>query len=236
METGNESVMAKKTTSAGRGLRLGAYFVVFGGLAACSQNYQEAPADQATSKKGLQAVAQQGGQGNQTQSGYGAGSGEPAGPERRMGAIAARVPAGWVEEEPASSMRLAQFRLTGDGAADAVLAVFHFGSGQGGSVDANIDRWYGQFSQPDGGDTKARSRRWQRQVGSIAVELVEIKGTFSPGMGMGSQDGPQPDYAMLGAIAQAPSGLYFVKLTGPAATVARWGDSFDAYIGSLKAG
>ncbi len=24
----------------------------------------------------------------------------------------------------------------------------------GGSVDANIDRWYAQFSQPDGGSTK----------------------------------------------------------------------------------
>lgn len=201
-------------------------------LGACSQNYQESPAQEAAAQKGLQPV-----QGKTVpEQEYPNQRNAPAGAERSLGDLAASVPDGWVEEEPASSMRLAQYRLPGDGAGDAVLAVFHFGSNQGGSVDANIDRWYGQFSQPDGGDTKARSRRWQRQVGDIRVELVEIKGTFSPGMGMGSQDGPQPDYAMLGAIALAPTGMYFFKLTGPEATVGRWHDSFAAYIDSLKAG
>src|ERR1700741_4129244 len=28
----------------------------------------------------------------------------------------------------------------------------------GGTVEANIDRWYGQFTQEDGGDTKSRSK------------------------------------------------------------------------------
>ena len=123
------------------------------GLGACSQNYQEAPAQEAAAQKGLQAVQ---GKAAPAQE-YPNQRTAPAGAERSLGDLAANVPEGWVEEEPASSMRLAQYRLPGDGAGDAVLAVFHFGSNQGGSVDANIDRWYGQFSQPDGGDTKARS-------------------------------------------------------------------------------
>ena len=65
------------------------------------------------------------------------------------------APQGWVAKAPGSSMRVAEFTLpkvAGD-AEDAALAIFFFG-GQGGSVQANLDRWIGQMTQPDGRPSK----------------------------------------------------------------------------------
>ena len=46
-------------------------------------------------------------------------------------------------------MRVAQYGLPGP-AGEATLGIFFFGPGQGGSVEANIERWFGQFKQEDG--------------------------------------------------------------------------------------
>ena len=51
-------------------------------------------------------------------------------------------------------MRLATYTV----APDAECGVYFFGSGQGGSVEANLDRWIGQFLQADGKPSKARPR------------------------------------------------------------------------------
>src|SRR5262249_2248062 len=62
------------------------------------------------------------------------------------------VPAGWIDEERTSSMRIAQYRLpkaTPD-TEDASLVLYYFGPGQGGSVAANVERWVGQMKQADG--------------------------------------------------------------------------------------
>src|SRR5918912_2229477 len=66
------------------------------------------------------------------------------------------VPAGWIEEERTSSMRVAQYRLpkaAGD-TEDASLVLYYFGQSQGGSAAANIERWIGQFQQADGSASK----------------------------------------------------------------------------------
>src|SRR5262245_30928276 len=59
---------------------------------------------------------------------------------------------GWVSERPTSSMRVSQYQLpaaAGD-SEGASLVVYYFGAGQGGSVDANLERWIGQMQSPDG--------------------------------------------------------------------------------------
>ena len=72
-------------------------------------------------------------------------------------------------------------------------------------------------------------------MGDIEITGLDISGTFSGGMGMGSAE-PQTDYRMLGAIAVHRSGTVFFKMTGPAQTVEQWTASFDEFIGSLQAG
>src|SRR5271166_5893164 len=59
------------------------------------------------------------------------------------------MPAGW-KAETQRPMRLATYRV----GADAECGVYYFGPGQGGSVDANLERWVGQFLQADGKSSK----------------------------------------------------------------------------------
>ncbi|MXW77705.1 MAG: hypothetical protein F4Z57_01695 [Gemmatimonadetes bacterium] len=149
-----------------------------------------------------------------------------------LGPLSAVAPEGWVAQQPSSSMRVAQYGLPGP-AGEATLGIFFFGPGQGGSVEANIERWFGQFKQEDG--QPAQGRRWTRQVGDIEITGVDVSGTFAAGMGMGDSE-PQPGYRMLGAIAVHRLGTVFFKMTGPAQTVAQWAVSFDEFLGSLQAG
>ena len=80
-------------------------------------------------------------------------------------------------------------KVSGD-AEDGELAVFYFGPGQGGSIDANVDRWVKQFSGVDPGDVK----RADREANGLRQHTVEVPhGTFDAGqMAMGaSGEGPE---------------------------------------------
>src|SRR5881396_600245 len=60
-----------------------------------------------------------------------------------QGDLRLKPPEGWVSERPSSSMRVSQYKLpAADGDSEAAsLVVYYFGQGQGGSVDANLERW-----------------------------------------------------------------------------------------------
>ena len=152
---------------------------------------------------------------------------EQASDRQALGPLSAVAPKGWVAQQPSSSMRVAQYGLPGP-AGEATLGIFFFGPGQGGSVEANIERWHGQFTEGDG--QPAQGRRWTRQVGDIEITGLDISGTFSAGMGMGDSE-PQADSRMLGAIAVHRSGTVFFKMTGPAQTIEQWVASFDEFLG-----
>ncbi len=144
------------------------------------------------------------------------------------------APDGWVEERPSSSMRRAQFRVPGvEGDADAEAVVFYFGPGQGGDVEANVNRWLQQFTGADGGPSSDSSVR-DLEVSGLGILRVETRGTYDGGMRMGAgPSGPFPGYMLLGAIAQGPDSNWFFKLTGPEGTVTANAEAFDAWIGSL---
>jgi hypothetical protein len=114
---------------------------------------------------------------------------------------------------------------------DGELAVFYFGPGQGGGIDQNVDRWVKQFSGVQPSDVK----RADREANGLREHTVEIAhGTYDSGMpGMGAS-GPKKDYALEGAIVEAPSGAYFFKLTGPAQTVAAARAAFMQMLASVK--
>ncbi len=86
------------------------------------------------------------------------------------------VPAGWVEEERTSSMRVAQYRLpkaAGD-TEDASLVLYYFGQGQGGSTAANIERWVGQMKQADGSASKDKAKEESFDVNGLKVTTVDV--------------------------------------------------------------
>ena len=140
-----------------------------------------------------------------------------------------------VRRTPKSAMRAAEYGVSGDDTAS--LTVFYFGPDQGGSVEANIARWLGQFKQPDGSDSADKAVRNQREIGGIRVTTVEVSGSYNGGMGMSGDPAPAPDgeTMLLGAIATGPQGPVFFKLVGPRASIERARPAFEQLVNSLHA-
>ena len=145
------------------------------------------------------------------------------------------APATWISEAPSSSMRLAQYRLPGleGNQEDAELADFYFG-GQGGSVQANVDRWIGQFSNADGSPV-TDPRVSQRDANGIPLTIVDVRGTYHQSQGpMMAQTTAKENYRMLAAVAEGPAGPTFFKLTGPKPTVDHFEESFNSFLDTLR--
>ena len=139
------------------------------------------------------------------------------------------MPAGW-KAEAQRPMRLATYNV----APGAECGVYFFGAGQGGSVDANLDRWIGQFLQADGKPSKAAAKIAKRTIHGSPVTTVEVSGAYTGMGGPTAQAGPaMPGYQLLGAIVEAPQGSIFFKFTGPAKTVAANHEAFDKMLESL---
>ena len=147
------------------------------------------------------------------------------------------VPAGWVSKTPSSSMRLADFNLpkVGTDSEDATLTVYYFGN-QGGSVQANIDRWVGQLAQPDGRASKDVAKTTTLQAkGGLKITLLDVSGTYVAEVTPGSTERfNKPGFRQLAAVIETPNGPHFVKVVGPAATVAKWEGSVMAFLKSLR--
>lgn len=157
-------------------------------------------------------------------------------PNPHAGELVYSVPDGWVKEEPKSRMRKAQFRMPGvDGADDAVLAVFYF-PGTGGTVDANLQRWYGQFKQPDGSPTGHHAEKKMVEANGMPVTLVYVTGTYlaSPSGMMGGDVVEKPNYAMLAAIVETPNGPWFFKAVGPQKTIDHWRPQFEKFVQTFQ--
>jgi hypothetical protein len=143
-------------------------------------------------------------------------------------------PAGWTVEG-ARPMRAATYSVApsaGD-AASAECGVYFFGEGQGGSVDANVERWKGQFR--DGNDQPAAAKIGTRTSHGLTITTIDVSGIYS-GMGgpMVRDHTAAPAYRLLGAIVEAPGGKVFVKFTGPAKTIAANHAKFEQLIASFQ--
>lgn len=146
------------------------------------------------------------------------------------------APPEWKVVKTTSSMRVAQYALphvAGD-AQDAELVIYYFG-GSGGTVDANIERWIGQMQQPDGKPSSSVAKRETRTVGGMKVTLVDVSGTYTAEMSPGAtQHYNNPAFRLRAAVIETSNGPYFIKLTGPAKTVAANDRQFEAFVGSLN--
>ena len=154
-------------------------------------------------------------------------------------AITWSAPEGWTEETPSSSMRKAQYRIAaveGD-TTDGECAVFYFGAGQGGNIDANVARWAGQFRSPEGGAVKPVVK--EVPLGDIRVTRVEVSGTYTPSpmtMMGGETPSPRPGYLLLGAIVPGAQANWFFKCSGPEATMNANRDRFGELVASVAPG
>ena len=146
-----------------------------------------------------------------------------------VGGLTMPKPVTWVWTAPSMQFRALQYAVPALGvnapAAELVFSVFL--AGDGGPVDANLDRWSNQFRA---GNAAAESKRAQSTVNGMQVSRVESVGDY---MGMGAA-APRPGYMQLGAIVQAPGRTVFMKVVGPQATVESNRAAFDAMIAGIR--
>ena len=150
-----------------------------------------------------------------------------------IGELTAIVNPNWVREEPSSSLRIAQFRLPAESKdiEDAELAIF---SGIGGSIEDNLNRWFSQFKQPDGSESKSKARVRNFIVGGMTTSIADLTGTFTGGGMPMSESVEKKDYRLLAAIVKGDSSIYYFKLLGPRSTVGLWAEAFGQFIGNLR--
>jgi hypothetical protein len=150
--------------------------------------------------------------------------------------LAFTAPDAWRKVPPSSSMRVAEFslpRASGD-TEDAELVLYYFG-GQGGSVDANVQRWVAQMQQPDGRASTDVAKKTTRKVGGLDVTLLDLTGTYVAEMAPGAADHHnKPGFRLRAAVIETARGPYYIKLTGPQRTVSKWDASFERFVASLK--
>jgi hypothetical protein len=140
------------------------------------------------------------------------------------------MPATW-KAEAERPMRLATYTVAPGGD----CGVYYFGAGQGGSVQANLDRWIGQFQQQDGQPSKAAAKVAKQTIHGLQVTTVDVAGAYTGMGGPTASPGPaMPGYRLLGAIVEGPQGSIFFKFTGPARTVGANKAAFDKMLASLS--
>lgn len=143
------------------------------------------------------------------------------------------TPAGW-KNLGSQTMRAATYSVpaaAGD-KDSAECVVYFFGQGQGGPIQANMDRWKSQFQMPDGKPSPAKIAT--RAVNGLAVTTIDVSGNYS-GMGgpLATSSSLAKDYRLLGAILVNPGGNIFLKFTGPAKTVTANQQKFDQLLASF---
>ncbi len=145
------------------------------------------------------------------------------------------VPAHWQAQPPQSDMRLAQFSVgdpgaEADTAGGAEMVVYYFGPTQGGTLEANVERWQSQFTGPDGGPVEPEITELG---GNFEATLVSLRGSYARGVGMGPGDTALSDRMLLAGIVETPEGKLYPQLHGPADLVAAERPAFVAFIGGL---
>ena len=154
--------------------------------------------------------------------------GEAAAPAPADPGLDWNVPGSWTIDL-AQGMRLATYLIPGAGGKNAECAVYYFGPGMGGGVDANLQRWMGEFQPLEKQDIR------KLEPEGIPITRIEARGTYvAHSMRTPEEPKEQAKWALMGAVVEGPQGDVFFKLTGPASTVGAAAGDFDAMLASMR--
>jgi len=133
-------------------------------------------------------------------------------------------PAGWVLAGP-RPMREVTFQVGDSQDAECYVAILR---GDGGGLQANLDRWRGQMDRPPlSADEVAALPRIT--VLGIPSAMIEVEGTFK---GMSGES--KEDCALAGVVCLLEDRSVFVKMIGPPDVVRGERDRFGAFCQSLR--
>ncbi|MRW84927.1 hypothetical protein GJ698_12635 [Pseudoduganella sp. FT26W] len=137
------------------------------------------------------------------------------------------APAAWTPVQPASAMRAAQFILpggTGKADDDGEMVVYFFPAGDGGSQDANIQRWTAEVTDAAGKPVKPAVTT--SKTGMTKVTLVTLQGAYTRGANMLPDAKRKTGQTLMVAMVETTMGRITLQAYGPSKTVAAHRDSF----------
>ncbi len=149
-----------------------------------------------------------------------------------LGRFGMTAPEGWQRRPPRSQLVSYEFAAPaakGDSETGRLTIM-----AAGGGVEANIDRWIGQFTQADGSSTKDRARVEKTTIAEQEVHLVDLSGTYDDKPAPFAPGVKKPGYRMLAAIVVTDEASFFIKFYGPERTIAEHEQAFRAMIDGLK--
>ena len=149
------------------------------------------------------------------------------GGEVELEAIKLTAPAGWGRKSASSTFVEAEYvlpRAEGDDN-DGRLTI----SAAGGSIDANIDRWRGQF-----GGKPAKEAQEKLALEGLEATIVDFSGDFADQRGMMGPTVNRKDYRMLAAIVPIGEQMQFIKAYGPQKTMEKHAAAFTEFVKSVR--
>lgn len=126
----------------------------------------------------------------------------------------------WKKMKPTSRMVSAMYEHA---ETKTTLKIYYFGPGQGGGVEANLQRWRGQFED----EPKVKETLVKKDFDGNNVHLLQLDGTFLDGPPFGPKT-PKKGSTMLGAILESDRGAVFLKTSGKAEVMTKLKEDFDA--------
>jgi hypothetical protein len=132
------------------------------------------------------------------------------------------TPSDWISVPP-SEMRVASFKVAGEGGQAADVSVVPL-AGMGGGDFANVNRWRGQVGLPAAPDDELQNAAQNVPAGGQPASLFDISGQ-SP-----SSNRPT---RILGAVQHRDGTTWFIKMTGDAALVEQQKPTFTKFLKSL---
>ncbi len=158
--------------------------------------------------------------------------------ELGQGKVTLTVPADWKTVPPKSSIVEYEFmapKAETKAELQARVTVMH----AGGGVQANVERWYGQFDQPDKSSTKDKAKREKFDVSGTTVHFVDISGNYKDSMGGGpffqKAAVVRANYRKVGAIIEIKDmGEYYLTITGPNAVVEKQIDGIKKMLKEMQ--
>ncbi|HEX5791456.1 MAG TPA: hypothetical protein VFY13_09880 [Luteolibacter sp.] len=135
------------------------------------------------------------------------------------------APAHW-EKKPATAMRMASYKVSGEDGAEADISFTSLRSVPGSRL-ANLNRWRQQVGKQDLSEEEmARSVEIKKSFFGDAV-LIDVEGLLE-------KDDPKKDGRIIGALAEKDGRAWFYKMRGNAALVGREKENFIRWIASLS--
>ncbi len=124
----------------------------------------------------------------------------------------------WIQGQNTGMMTKAVLQLPVEGGTPLDAKFYDFG-GPSGGIDANIQRWVGQF------EGTPEVKKEELEFKGTKVILLTVTGTYMDGMPGGAKTS-KADHTLCGAILAGAKSNIFIKFTGPKEIVTKAQEAF----------